>query len=55
MTTTQLRASAGPRIERLPSGKVLAGITAALGAAFFFEAVDSGTINYFLPVFAGEF
>ncbi|WP_159101488.1 MFS transporter [Paenarthrobacter aurescens] len=26
-----------------------------MGLAFFFEAVDSGTINYFLPVFAGEF
>jgi len=55
MTTTQLSASAGPRIERLPSGRVLAGITAVLGLAFFFEAVDSGTINYFLPVFAHEF
>ncbi|VXC34416.1 MFS transporter [Arthrobacter sp. 8AJ] len=55
MKTTELQASAGPRIERLPSGKVLAGITAVLGFAFFFEAVDSGTINYFLPVFAGEF
>ncbi|RNC28521.1 MAG: putative niacin/nicotinamide transporter NaiP [Candidatus Dichloromethanomonas elyunquensis] len=43
------------RLERLPSSNYLKLIAAILGLAFFLEAIDAGTISYFLPVFSKEF